>query len=319
MNDIQQDIWSEKYRPQTLDEIILPDRIKKTFEKLIKKKEVPNMIFSASAGTGKSTMAKVFAEEVGANYLFINASEERSIDILRNRVKHFASSMSLADGVAKIVIFDEADNMQATFQAALRSFIEKFYKNCRFIFTCNYPLKIMEPIRSRLQHIDFEWKKEEHKDLLKAFGRRTFEILEKENIDFSTQAQKVAVSTFIKKIFPDMRKILNEMQIYSIAENKVDEGLLIALEESNLDSLYQSIKENKFHAVRAFAKNMQNKNPAVIISQIFRDITRVVKDTSQPVLILMLKTYMVESAVAFDKEILLAALFVDIMMNIEMK
>ena len=222
-------LWVEKYRPQTIDECILPESMKTTFKQYIEQGELPTFLFSGTAGVGKTTIAKALCNEIGAEYLLINGSEESGIDVLRTKIKDFASTISLS-GKPKVVILDEADylNPNST-QPALRGFIEEFSRNCRFIFTCNFKNRIISPLHSRTTVIDFKLSKEDKPVVASKFFKRLTEILASENIEFNPKV----VAELLNKYFPDYRRVLNELQRYSTS-GKIDEGILVTIKDANI-------------------------------------------------------------------------------------
>ena len=241
----EQFLWVEKYRPQTIDDCVLPESLKKTFKQFVAQGELPSFLFTGTAGVGKTTVAKALCNEVGADYIMINGSDEgRSIDVLRTTIKNFASTVSLTDA-KKVIIIDEADYMNASsIQPALRSFIEEFSANCRFIFTCNYKNRIIEPLWSRCAVIEFKVPNEEKAKIAAAFYRRIVDILANEQVEFDSKV----VAELVTKHFPDYRRILNELQRYS-ASGKIDTGILINLSEDNENSIVDLGEERNKNAV----------------------------------------------------------------------
>ena len=234
MNDI---LWVEKYRPQTILDCILPNELKSTFQKFVENEEIPNLLLTGTAGVGKTTVAKAMLEEIGCTYMMINGSEESGIDTLRTKIKNFASTVSM-DGKRKYVILDEADylNPQST-QPALRGFIEEFSKNCGFILTCNFRNRIIEPLHSRCSTVEFRIPNEQKPKLAMNFMKRVQDILEKENVTYN---QKV-VADVIGKFFPDWRRCLNELQRYS-ATGSIDAGILVNLSDTSIKELVSFIR-----------------------------------------------------------------------------
>ena len=234
-------LWVEKYRPKKISDCILSEDIKNTFTEFLKQKEIPNLLLSGTAGTGKTTVARALCEELGADYIIINGSDEgRQIDTLRNKIKNFASTVSLTeDANHKVVIIDEADYMNAdSVQPALRNFIETFYNNCRFIFTCNYKNKIIPALHSRCTVIDFSIKNGQKVKTAKAFMERLGNLLKSENIEFD----KKVLAELIQKYYPDFRRTINELQRYSV-RGKIDSGILFSISEANSKELMKTLKD----------------------------------------------------------------------------
>lgn len=302
-------LWVEKYRPKKIDDCVLPANIKQTFKDYVKQGELPTFLLCGSAGTGKTTVAKALCEEIGAEYLFINGSDEgRSIDILRTTIKAFASTVSLTDA-KKMIIIDEADYMNAqSIQPALRSFIEEFSNNCRFIFTCNYVNRIIEPLRSRCAVIDFKIESKDKPKLAAKFFKRVVEILKNENVEFD---QKV-VAELITKHFPDYRRVLNELQRYA-ASGKIDAGILVNLSEESFKELVKLLRDKNFTEVRKWV----GKNSDVESSFLFRNLydysSSVMEPSSIPELILILAGYQYKAAFVVDQEINTMACLTEIM------
>ena len=238
-------LWVEKYRPNSIDACILPNELKSTFSEIVKDKHIPNLILSGGPGVGKTTVAKAMIEEIGASYMMINGSEESGIDVLRTKIKNFASTVSL-EGGRKYIILDEADylNPQST-QPALRGFIEEFHKNCGFILTCNYKNRLIPPLHSRCSVIDFTIPNSEKIKLAEKFFKRAMNILKEEDIKFEPKV----VSEVIMKFFPDWRRVLNELQRYSVSGN-IDAGILVNISDVNIKELMHSMKNKEFTNVR---------------------------------------------------------------------
>ena len=258
MNEI---LWVEKYRPQTIKDAILPFELKQTFQQFVDNQNCPNLLLSGSAGCGKTTVAKAMLEELGCTYMMINGSEESGIDVLRNKIKNFASTVSM-DGNRKYVILDEADylNPQSTQKPALRGFIEEFSKNCGFILTCNFKNRIIEPLHSRCSSIEFRIPNEEKPQLAMDFMNRLEVILNNEQIYYD----KKVVASLIQKFFPDWRRVLNELQRYS-ASGKIDAGILVNLSEDSIKELLTFLKGKEFTNVRRWIVNNLDNDPRVFI------------------------------------------------------
>ena len=303
-------LWVEKYRPKTIEECILPDRIKTLFQQISLEGRIPNMILSGGPGMGKTTVAKALCNEVGCDFLMINGSEESGIDVLRTKIRGYASTVSF-DGKRKVVILDEADylNPQST-QPALRSFIEEFEKHCSFIMTCNYINRIIEPLHSRCQTIDFRINKEEKLNVGSNFGKRLYTILDQEKVDYD----KKVVAEVLMKHFPDYRRVLNELQKYSKYGN-IDSGILSQVSELDLSELMKYMKNKKFNEVRKWVVNNLDNDPQKIYRKIYDIAEKHIQTTSIPQLVLILADSQYKSAFAADHELNLVACLVEIMVE----
>ena len=303
-------LWVEKYRPKTIDECILPDRIKLIFQQISLEGRIPNMILSGGPGMGKTTVAKALCNEVGCDFLMINGSEESGIDVLRTKIRGYASTVSY-DGKRKVVILDEADylNPQST-QPALRSFIEEFEKHCSFIMTCNYINRIIEPLHSRCQTIDFRINKEEKLNVGSNFGKRLYTILDQENVNYD----KKVVAEVLMKHFPDYRRVLNELQKYSKYGN-IDSGILSQVSDLDLSQLMNYMKDKKFNEVRKWVVNNLDNDPQKIYRKIYDVAENYIQATSLPQLVLILADSQYKSAFAADHELNLVACLVEIMVE----
>jgi len=306
-------LWVEKYRPKTVEECILPDNIKDTFLEYVNRKEIPNLLLSGTAGVGKTTIAKALCNEVGCDYIVINGSDESGIDVLRNKIKNYASSMSLAGG-RKVVIIDEADylNPNST-QPALRGAIEEFADNCSFIFTCNYKNRIIDPIHSRCTVIDFKINGNKAK-LATQFMKRVEWILGEENITF----EKDVVAAIIMKHFPDNRRILNELQRYGVS-GSIDKGILSSVSDVQLGELTKALKEKDFANCRKWVTNNLDNDPSRIFRKIYDVLYELLKPQSVPQLVLVLSKYQYQAAFVADHEINLIACLTEIMVDCEFK
>jgi DNA polymerase III delta prime subunit len=305
-------LWVEKYRPRTIDECILPDDQKATFKQFLDKGEISNMLLCGGAGMGKTTVARALCEELGTDYIVINGSEESGIDTLRTKIRNFASSVSFT-GKTKVVILDEADylNPNST-QPALRGFIEEFSKSCRFIFTCNFKNRIIQPLHSRTTVIEFKLAKSDKPKIASAFHKRVMDILRAENIE----ADPKSVARLIERFFPDYRRILNELQRYS-STGIIDEGVLVNLSEVNLKELIDGLKDKDFKKVRSWVVNHQDSDPQTIFRRLYEQLTDHVKQVPQ--LVLLLADYQYKSAFVADQEINLVACLTEIMAAVEFK
>jgi DNA polymerase III delta prime subunit len=310
-------LWVEKYRPKTIEDCILSKDIKETFSQFLKQGEIPNLLLSGSAGTGKTTVARALCEELGADYIIINGSDEgRQIDTLRNKIKNFASTVSLTeDANHKVVIIDEADYMNAdSVQPALRNFIETFYNNCRFIFTCNYKNKIIPALHSRCTVIDFSIKNGQKVKTAKAFMERMSNLLTDENIEFD----KKVLAELIQKYYPDFRRTINELQRYSV-RGKIDSGILFSLSEANTKELCKTLKDKKFNDMRKWVVQNIDKEPASLFRGIYDSMYESLDSKSVPQAILIIAGYQYKAAFVADHEINMVACLTEIMASCKFK
>ncbi len=308
-------LWVEKYRPQTIDECILPEAMKNTFKQYIAQGELPTFLFSGTAGVGKTTVAKALCNEVGADWIMINGSDEgRMIETLRNKIKNFASTVSLTDA-KKVVIIDEADYMNAdSVQPALRSMIEDFSNNCRFIFTCNFKHRIIEPLRSRCANIEFKVDATEKQQIAAQFFKRVAQILKNESIEFDPKV----VSELIIKHFPDYRRILGELQRYSVT-GKIDTGIFVNLGEESYKELYKQLKDRNFTEVRKWvAKNSDADTPA-LFKELYDNSSNFLDQSTVHNLILILADYQYKAAFVADQELNIMAALTEIMIQCKFK
>jgi DNA polymerase III delta prime subunit len=306
-------LWVEKYRPSTVEDCILPDAIKSTFLEYVNRKEIPNLLLSGTAGVGKTTIAKALCEDVGCDYIVINGSDESGIDVLRNKIKNYASSVSFTGG-RKVIIIDEADylNPNST-QPALRGAIEEFSSNCSFIFTCNFKNRIIDPIHSRCSVIDFKLNGSKAK-MASQFFKRVEWILEQENVTYD----KNVVAAVITKHFPDNRRILNELQRYSVS-GVIDKGILGNVADIQLDTLNTALKEKDFASARKWVTANLDNDPTKIYRKLYDGLYELLKPQSVPQLVLILAKYQYQAAFVADAEINLMACLTEIMVDAEFK
>ena len=310
-------LWVEKYRPKTIQDCILTKDLADTFSKFSKKGEIPNLLLSGSAGTGKTTVARALCEELKCDYIIINGSDEgRQIDVLRNKIKDFASTVSLnGDSNHKIVIIDEADYMNPeSVQPALRNFIETYHKNCRFIFTCNYKNKILPALHSRCTVVDFKIVNGQKKILAVEFMKRLSVILKGEDVGFDNKV----LSELIMKYFPDFRRTINELQRYSV-RGKIDSGILYNLSEVNIKQLISSIKEKRYNDMRKWVVTNIDKEPTQLFRTIYDNLEKSFDAKSIPQAILILAGYQYKSAFVADQEINMVACLTEMMANCKFK
>jgi DNA polymerase III delta prime subunit len=304
-------LWVEKYRPRKVEDCILPDNIKATFQEYVDRKEIPNLLLSGTAGVGKTTIAKALCNEVGCDFIVINGSDESGIDVLRNKIKNYASTVSLTGG-RKVIIIDEADylNPNST-QPALRGAIEEFSSNCSFIFTCNFKNRIIDPIHSRCTVIDFKVNGNKAK-LATQFLKRVEWLLSEEKVKYS----KDVVAAVIMKHFPDNRRILNELQRYGVS-GTIDEGILASVSDIQIKELITALKEKDFASARKWVTNNLDNDPARIYRKLYDAMYDYLKSGSIPPTVLILAKYQYQSAFAADQEINLMACLTEMMVECE--
>jgi len=305
-------LFVEKYRPQKVSDCILPDRLKNVFQKYVDEKFIPNLMLTGTAGVGKTTVAKAMCDEIGIDHIIINGSEERGIDVLRTKIKNYASTMSLTGG-RKVIIIDEADYLTPEAQAGLRGVIEEFSDNCTFIFTCNFKARIIEAIHSRCSVIDFKLVNGEKAKMATAFFRRVESILNSENISF----EKPVLAKIIEKYFPDYRRTLNELQRYS-SFGSIDAGTLSQLSDvRKLDDLIKSLKDKDFSTMRKWVANNSDVDPAVLYRKIYEGLYDYMKPHSIPQAVVTIAKYQYQSAFVADQEINFVACLTEIMVDCE--
>jgi DNA polymerase III delta prime subunit len=307
-------LWVEKYRPQTIEQCILPKALKETFQQIVDKGELPNLMLAGTAGLGKTTVARALCEQLGIDYIVINASEDGNIDTLRTKIRQFASTVSLQGGY-KCVILDEADylNPQST-QPALRGFIEEFANNCRFILTCNFKNRIIEPLHSRCGVIDFRFEKKTLAGLCGQFMKRLGDILTKEGITY----EESVLAELIMKHAPDWRRVLNEAQRYAI-NGSIDAGILVTMSDKSVKDLMEALKTKNFKGMREWVVNNIDTEPHAIFRKVYDTLNEVLKPSSIPQVILILADYQYKNAFVADHELNVVACMTEVMASAEFK
>jgi len=303
-------LWVEKYRPHTIADCILPEEYKSTFQSYVDRKEIPHLLLCGGPGVGKTTVAKALCDEIGCDYLMINGSDESGIDTFRVKIKNYASSMSLGGG-KKVIIIDEADylNPNST-QPAMRAAMEEFAHNCTFIMTCNYKNRIIEPLHSRCAVIEFKLRKEDRPKMAAGFMKRAAEILAAEKIPFD----KAVLVEVVKKHFPDYRRVLNELQRYSVS-GKIDAGILTSIADVSLNELVTSLKDQNFSAMRKWVADFGSDDPARIYRKIYDSLYDVMDKSTIPNAVLILAKYQYQAAFVADQELNLTACLTEMMVE----
>ena len=316
MSNRDEFVWVEKYRPKTIDECILPDNIKNTFKAFLDKGEVPNLLLSGPPGCGKTTVAKALCTELGVDVYVINGSDEgRFLDTVRNNAKNFASTVSLSsDAKHKVIIIDEADNTTPDVQLALRAFTEEFVGNCRFIFTCNYKNKIVSPLHSRCAVIDFSIKGKDRVELAGQFFKRLQQILDQEAIGYDAKV----LAELINKHFPDWRRVLNEIQRYSVG-GKIDSGILASFSDVKTNDLFKRLKEKDFPAVRKWVVDNLDNDPTVLLRSVYDAIYSHLDGPGIAAAVLIIAKYQYQSGFVADQEINMLACLTEIMVECNFK
>ena len=309
-------LWVEKYRPNKVKDCILPDTTRKVFQGFVEQGELPNLLLSGTAGVGKTTIAKAMCDEIGASYIVINGSDEgRFLDTVRNRVRQFATTVSLTSGAShKVVIIDEADNTTNDVQLSLRSAVEEFHSNCRFIFTCNFINKIIEPLHSRCTVVDFRIKPEQSTQLQGEFFVRLRSILTKEKVEYDDKV----LAKLIKRYYPDWRRLINECQRYA-ATGAITSAILVDVADVNLDTLLASLKKKEFTTVKNWVVQHMDNDPTMVMRKIYDSLYGVLKPSSIPEAVLIIAKYMNSIPIVPDQEVNLLACLTEIMMSCEFK
>ena len=303
-------LLTEKYRPKTIAECILPERLKTPFQEYVNQNNIPNLLLSGGAGVGKTTVAKAMCEEIGCDYMIINGSDENGVDVVRYKITNYASSMSLSGG-RKVIIIDEADYLSPNAQAAFRNAIEEFASNCSFIFTCNYKNKLIDPLHSRCAVVDFTLKNNEKTQMAGQFFKRIQSILQSEEIEYD---DKVIVE-LIKKHFPDFRRIINEIQRYS-QFGKIDGGILSHIVEVSLGDIIKYIKDKDFGAIRKWVAS-NDIDATTFFRKLYDNLYDVLKPQSIPQAVIILADYQYKQAFVADTEINTLACLTEIMVSCE--
>jgi DNA polymerase III delta prime subunit len=306
-------LWTEKYRPQTVLDCILPDRLKQPFQEYVNQKNIPNLLLSGGAGVGKTTIAKAMCNEIGCDYMVINGSDESGIDVFRTKIKTYASSMSLMGG-RKVIIIDEADylNPNST-QPALRNAIEEFASNCSFIFTCNFKNRIIEPLHSRCAVVDFTLKNGEKAQMAGQFFKRIQSVLANETVEYDDKV----IAELIKKHFPDFRRIINEMQRYS-QFGKIDVGILNQIGDVAINDIVKFLKDKDFGAIRKWVAS-NDIDAATLFRKLYDNLYDTLKPQSIPQAVVILADYQYKNAFVADAEINTVACLTELMVNLEFK
>ena len=307
-------LWVEQYRPKTVDDCIFPQSLKNTFKEFVEQGKIPNVILSGGPGVGKTTIAKAVLDEIGATYMMINGSEESGIDVLRTKIKNFASTVSL-EGGRKYLILDEADylNTQST-QPALRGFMEEFHKNCGFILTCNYKNRLIEPLHSRCSVIDFSIPKSEKANLAMDFMKRVEFILQSESVEY----EKKVLAELIQRHFPDWRRALNELQRYSVS-GRIDAGIIIDMAEINIKELMLFMKEKEFTNVRKWVVNNLDVDSVRLIRSVYDSLYTFLDHSTIPHAVCILADYSYRGAFVADQEINTLACLTEMMAKCKFK
>ena len=307
-------LWVEEYRPKTIDDCILPQSLKTLFTSFVQKGELSNILLSGPPGIGKTTVAKALCDQLNCDWVMINGSEEGGIDVLRNKIKNFASTVSLSGG-KKVVILDEADylNPQST-QPALRGFIEEFHKNCRFILTCNFKNRLIDPLHSRFSTIEFRIANKDKPRLASKLFERAVYILKEQNVDY----EEKVLAELIKKHFPDFRKLINELQRYSVS-GKIDAGILVNISNENLKTLMTYLKNKEFSDMRKWVVQNLDNDPVRIFRSIYDNLYETLEPATIPHAVLIIADYQYKSAFVADQEVNFVACLTELMSQVKFK
>ena len=307
-------LWVEKYRPQQIDDTILPEKTKAAFKKFVQDESIPNLLLTGGPGVGKTTIAKAMLDELGCDYIVKNGSLNVNIDTLRYDISTYASAVSLSGG-RKYVIFDEADYLNAaSVQPALRNFIEEYSSNCGFIFTCNFKNRIIEPLRSRLSEVDFTIETSQRPQLAMQFFKRVGAILDNEGVEYD----KKVVAKVIEKHFPDFRRVLTELQSYA-ASGRIDEGIFVNLKQESMDELFRLLKEKNFTEMRKWVALNSDQDMNEMFRRIYDMANDKVQLKSMPGFVVTLADYMYKSSLVADQEVNMVAFLTEIMLESEYK
>ena len=307
-------LFVEKYRPHKIEDCILPERLKSVFQEYVTEGNIPNLMLTGTAGCGKTTVAKAMCEEIGCNFLFINSSDERGIDVLRTKIKGYASTVSLTGG-RKVIILDEADYLTPEAQAGLRGAIEEFSENCSFIFTCNFKARLIDALHSRCSVVDFSLKADEKAKMAAQMFKRLSVILKEEGITYD----KDVLGKIVQRYFPDYRRTLNELQRYSTSGN-IDAGVLSQVESvRKLDDLINYLKDKDFSSMRKWVVNNSDIDQSRIFRSIYDNLCVYLKPESVPMAVVTLAKYQYQSAFVADQELNLVACLTEIMVECEIK
>jgi DNA polymerase III delta prime subunit len=309
---MEQFLWTEKYRPQTVEDCILPERLKVPFQEYVNQKQIPNLLLTGGAGVGKTSVAKAMCNEIGCDYMVINGSDENGVATIRIKISNYASSMSFAGG-RKVIIIDEADYLTPNAQAILRNAMEEFSTNCSFIFTCNYKAKIIDPLHSRCAVIDFGMKNDEKQKMATDFLKRILSVLDSQKIEY----EKKVVAELVMKHFPDFRRVINELQRYAQL-GKIDVGILAQIGDVSITQIVKHLKEKDFTAIRKWAATT-DIDATTFYRKLYDNLYDILKPSSIPQIVIILADYQYKQAFVADQEINLVACLTQIMADGEFK